>query len=210
MRLLFILILTSFLSIQTKAQQVSSIDSPSSSEKSVSLTTQKQFDSDRPYPVNFSHFGVTVPDLDEALTFYKEVFGWYLVAGPIKVTEAGDNPLSKIGREIYGEGWETFRFVHLASADGIGFEIFEFAHNNQERSVDSPFKTGFHHVSVQSPNVSDLVQRIKEHGGKQTTKLFQLSPGKDGYKMVFTEDPFGNVIEIYSHSYAVQNKDLGK
>lgn len=210
MRLSLIFILISFLSIQTNAQQLTNIDSPLSSEEAVSSTSHKQLDSDKPYPVNFSHFGVTVPDLDEALTFYKDVFGWYLVSGPIKVTEAGDNPLSNIGREIYGEGWETFRFVHLASADGIGFEIFEFAHNDQERTVDSPFKTGFHHVALQSPNISELVQRIKDHGGKQTTKIFHLTPGKDGYKMVFAEDPFGNVIEIYSHAYAVQNKDMGK
>ena len=30
-----------------------------------------------PYPRNFSHIGISVPDLDKAVAFYTEVMGWY-------------------------------------------------------------------------------------------------------------------------------------
>ena len=37
-------------------------------------------------------------------------------------------------------------------------------------------------------------------GGKRRTDIMELVPGS-GKKICFCEDPFGNVIEIYSHSY---------
>jgi hypothetical protein len=36
--------------------------------------------------------------------------------------------------------------------------------------------------------------------GKQRSKIWDIPPSK-GYKIAFCEDPFGNVIEIYTHSY---------
>ena len=44
------------------------------------------------------------------------------------------------------------------------------------------------------------MQKISKSGGKQRNKIWDLVPNK-GYRIVFCEDPFGNVIEIYTHSY---------
>ena len=39
------------------------------------------------------------------------------------------------------------------------------------------------------------------HGGKQRMPVREYYPGEKPYRMVYCEDPFGNLIEIYSHSY---------
>ena len=43
-----------------------------------------------------------------------------------------------------------------------------------------------------------LVYTIEEHGGRQRMKQVRYYyPGQKPYRMVYCEDPFGNIIEIY-------------
>jgi len=158
------------------------------------------------YPVNFSHVGLTVPNLEEALDFYLNVMGWYHISGPIDVYEDDrESRLTTIGKLLYGEGWKKFRFAHLSAADGIGCEIFEFETNTHPISVNTPFSTGIFHFCVQDPNIEDLVARIEQYGGQRMCEIIELDPGKKPYKMVYVKDPFGNMIEIYTHSYERHN-----
>ncbi|MFD1008198.1 MULTISPECIES: VOC family protein [Oceanisphaera] len=39
------------------------------------------------YPRNFSHIGISVPDLDRAVEFYTQVMGWYLIMKPTEIQE---------------------------------------------------------------------------------------------------------------------------
>lgn len=161
---------------------------------------------EKPYPINFSHVGITVPNLEEALVFYIEVMGWYPLSGPILVKEEeSNNRLTEIGKLLYGKGWKQFRFAHLSSADGIGCELFEFATNTHQQSVNTPFQTGIFHFCVQDPNIEELVKRIEKHGGEKMCDIIELDPGNKPYKMVYVKDPFGNTIEIYTHSYERHN-----
>lgn len=40
-------------------------------------------------PVCFSHVGLSVANIEEAIAFYQEVFGWYHIAGPFQITRDG-------------------------------------------------------------------------------------------------------------------------
>ena len=157
------------------------------------------------YPINFSHIGITVPDLEKAIKFYTEVMGWYHISGPITVSEKESNNLTRISKLIYGEGWEKFRFEHLSSADGMGFEIFEFENNISTTSIDNPFKTGISHFCIQHPRPAEMLDRIVEAGGKIIMEPQIEYPNDKPYLMAFAEDPFGITIEIYSHSYELHN-----
>jgi predicted enzyme related to lactoylglutathione lyase len=53
---------------------------------------------------------------------------------------------------------------------------------------------------ITDPDIEGLCKRISEGGGKQRTEIWEFVPEK-GYKIVFCEDPFGNIIEIFDHSY---------
>jgi len=54
---------------------------------------------------------------------------------------------------------------------------------------------------VQDPDVEGLAEKIVAAGGKQRMPVREYFPGEKPYRMVYMEDPFGNILEIYSHSY---------
>lgn len=45
------------------------------------------------------------------------------------------------------------------------------------------------------------MEKIIKVGGKQRMPIREYYPNEKPYKMVYCEDPFGNIIEIYTHSY---------
>tara|TARA_Y100001960_G_C14760823_1_gene874017 strand:+ start:171 stop:671 length:501 start_codon:yes stop_codon:yes gene_type:complete len=153
------------------------------------------------YPRAFSHIGITVPDLDKAVEFYKNTLGWYLIMKPTEVKEENDSAIGKMCIDVFGEGWGSFRIAHLSTSDKIGVELFEFKQNEKPQAEFKPFQTGVFHFCVQDPDVEGLAKKIVEHGGKQRMPIREYYPGEKPYRMVYMEDPFGNILEIYSHSY---------
>lgn len=153
------------------------------------------------YPRAFSHIGITVPDLDKAVAFYTEVMGFYIIMPPTEVVEENETAIGQMCIDVFGKGWGTFRIAHLSTGDRIGIELFEFKESKEQKPIFDPFKTGLFHFSVQDPDVEGLVAKIVEHGGKQRMPIREYYPGDKPYRMCYVEDPFGNVFEIYSHSY---------
>jgi lactoylglutathione lyase family protein len=153
------------------------------------------------YPRAFSHIGITVPDLDKAVEFYTEVMGFYIIMPPTEVVEENETAIGKMCIDVFGKGWGTFRIAHLSTGDRIGIELFEFKESKEQKPTFEPFKTGLFHFSVQDPDVEGLVAKIVEYGGKQRMPIREYYPGEKPYRMCYVEDPFGNVFEIYSHSY---------
>lgn len=152
------------------------------------------------YPRTFSHIGLSVPNLEEAVKFYTEVMGWYVIMQPAEVVE-DDSAIGIMCKDVFGEGWEKFRIAHLATGDKIGIELFEFPQNEKPENNFEYWKTGIFHYCVQDPDVEGLVEKIVAHGGKQRMPIREYYPGEKPYRMVYCEDPFGNLVEIYSHSY---------
>lgn len=152
------------------------------------------------YPRTFSHIGLSVTDLDRAVKFYTEVMGWYVLMPPTTITE-DDSAIGVMCRDVFGPGWESFRIAHLSTGDKVGVEIFEFPGAYAPKDNFDYRRTGVFHYCVQDPDVEGLVKRIVEHGGKQRMPVREYYPGEKPYRMVYAEDPFGNIVEIYSHSY---------
>ncbi|MBM7663953.1 lactoylglutathione lyase family protein [Solibacillus kalamii] len=152
------------------------------------------------YPRTFSHIGISVPDLEVAVKFYTEVMGWYIIMEPSEVME-DDSAIGIMCKDVFGTGWGQFRIAHLATGDRIGIEMFEFKNNEKPENNFEYWKTGIFHYAVQDPDVEGLVGKIVANGGKQRMPIREYYPGEKPYRMVYCEDPFGNLVEIYSHSY---------
>ncbi len=152
------------------------------------------------YPRNFSHIGISVPDLEKAVNFYIQVFGWYVVMPPTEIKNE-DSPVGVMCRNVFGDNWESFRIAHLSTGDRIGIELFEFPNNEKPANNFEYWKTGVFHFCVQDPDIEELVEKIVKHGGKQRMPIREYYPGEKPYKMCYVEDPFGNVFEVYTHSY---------
>jgi catechol 2,3-dioxygenase-like lactoylglutathione lyase family enzyme len=155
----------------------------------------------RIYPKIINHVAVSVPDLDEAVKWYTEVLGFTVVRQAVEIVV--DNSLmGRAVKDIHGSRIEKMRMAWLSTANQVGFEIIEYVKPKAERRSDNfeYWKSGITHVCITDPNIEDLCKRIVEAGGKQRTEIWEIVPEK-GYKIVFCEDPFGNIIEIFNRSY---------
>ncbi len=152
------------------------------------------------YPRTFSHIGLSVPNVAEAVKFYEDVMGWYTIMQPSDVVE-DDSPIGVMCTDVFGPGWGSFRIAHMSTGDKIGIELFEFPNNESPEDNFEFWKTGIFHYCVQDPDIEGLVEKIVAHGGKQRMPIREYYPGDKPYRMVYCEDPFGNLVEIYSHSY---------
>lgn len=161
----------------------------------------KQVVEEKTYPRVFSHVGLSVPDIEKAVEFYSKVFGFYVLVEPTTIEE-DDSPIGQICVDVFGEGWGSFKIAHLSTGDGIGIELFQF--NNQEAPEDNfeYWKTGIFHICIQDPNMEELIEKVVAAGGKKRMeKPGYFYPGQKPYRMIYLEDPFGNIVELYSHSY---------
>lgn len=152
------------------------------------------------YPRNFSHIGISVPDVAKAVEFYSKVMGWYLIMKPTVVTEESETAMGQMCTHVFGSGWGSFKIAHMSTGDRIGVEMFEFTNNEKPKAFEF-WKTGTFHFCVQDPNIEALVEKIVANGGRQRMPICEYYPGEKPYRMVYMEDPFGVIFEIYSHSY---------
>lgn len=154
------------------------------------------------YPKAVNHIGVGVDNLDCAVDWYCAVLGFVLLKGPFEVraTTAYDGPMAV---NVLGERFRHMRQAHLVSANGIGIELFELIDPPHERRKPALqfWTNGFFHICITDPDVEGVVSRIIETGGRQLSKIWRIHPDEATHRMCYCEDPFGNVIEIYSHSY---------
>jgi hypothetical protein len=71
------------------------------------------------------------------------------------------------------------RIAHLATADRIGFELFEFeGHKAPEDNLNFRQHAPFH-FAIQDPNLEDLLAKIVAAGGKQRMPFANISPTRN-------------------------------
>lgn len=149
-----------------------------------------------------AHLGVTVTDLDHAAAWYEDVLGFEALGTPVEVLDGGGYA-GELAATVFGAGFGGFRQAHLASANGAALELFEFLHPPSEPRADNfDFRrTGISHFCVVVPDVERTARRIAARGGRRRTReVKEIFPGEP-YRTCFCEDPFGNVVELYSHSH---------
>ncbi|SDI27216.1 Catechol 2,3-dioxygenase [Alteribacillus persepolensis] len=151
------------------------------------------------YPRSFCHVGVSVTNIDKAMAWYENVFGFTAVSSP--VTFKKDDPnMGPVLTDLLGKEIKEVKIAHLGGSGGVGLELFEFIDPKSERYTSHEYwKDGIFHVSIIDPNIEEMVKKIVENGGKQRSEIWESVPGTE-YKMVYCEDPDGNLIEIYTHS----------
>ena len=152
------------------------------------------------FPRTLSHIGLSVPDVAKAVEFYREVMGWYVIMEPTEISEETDTAIGQMCTDVFGSGWGSFKIAHMSTGDRVGIELFEFPNNEKPEGFEY-WKTGTFHFCVQDPDIEGLVAKIVAHGGKQRMPIREYYPGEKPYRMVYVEDPFGVVFEIYTHSY---------
>jgi predicted enzyme related to lactoylglutathione lyase len=143
--------------------------------------------------------GLTVGDIDAAVEWYRAVFELELVAGPFLCDRTTPGVDRRV--DVFGEQWRGMKLAHLESANGAGLELFEFVDPCVE-GVDETFaywRVGTHHVAMSVDDLDDALGRLLASGGKQRTAVHRVN---EQARVCYCEDPWGNVVELVSTSYA--------
>jgi catechol 2,3-dioxygenase-like lactoylglutathione lyase family enzyme len=151
--------------------------------------------------VAVGHVGMTVPSLADAVAWYRDVLGCELLAEPTEV-RAGAGHGGRMASDVFGAQFGAFRQAHLGAANDVALELFEFIEPRTE-PPSQPFafwQTGPFHLCVVDADIDGLVERIRTSGGRQRTAVWAIRPGEP-YRMCYCQDPFGIVLEVYSHSH---------
>ncbi len=153
-------------------------------------------------PRSIAHIGISVPDLDAAIAWYEDVLGFRLIGAAGEVDLTDDSHFAHLCTDIFGADCKRLRLAHISTANGAALELFQFVDPVNETPDDNfeYWRNGIFHFCVVDPDVSGLAARIEQTGGKIRSKVWDLFEGQP-YQLIYCEDPFGTVLEIYSHSH---------
>lgn len=133
-----------------------------------------------------------MPELDAALRWYSEVFGFERLGGATRVRE-NQGHAGVVAADVLGPGFASFGQGQLVGTNGVGLELFEFE--------SAPTKgRGIFHVCVVARDLPRAAERIAANGGRRTSRIWPIFEGEP-YLTCYCEDPFGNVVELYSHGH---------
>lgn len=73
----------------------------------------------------------------------------------------------------------------------------------QDRHEVDFSRIGIFHFCLQTDDFHGVIERTEKFGGKVRMDIMRYHPEDDNKpaKMVYLEDPFGNLFELYSHTY---------
>lgn len=148
-----------------------------------------------------NHIGITFPDLDAAVPWYRDVLGCYVLSEAAEATDDG-TPYGDVVKDIFGEKFGKVRIAHLATGCGVGIEMFEFI-DPKTRVPDNTFdyaRAGIFHFCLTTANIETTAERILEHGGKVLSKTWKLFDAEQ-MRLVYCQDPWGTIIELYEAPY---------
>ena len=155
----------------------------------------------QPHPLD--HVGLAVPDIEKAVNFYRAVFGFQVIMGPAE-EKVDDSTMGKMLNDVFEGKARRLKLCHMVTANGAGLELFEYVEPETEpRHEPFPaFREGLFHFNTVDPDLRGLAERVERHGGKRRTDFHKWDSDLP-FEMVYLEDPFGNIIEGYSHPYGV-------
>lgn len=140
------------------------------------------------------HIGFTVPDLEAAVSFFKEAFGC--------------QELYRLGPFEADDGWMTRRLgVHprarisqvaiLQRGSGARLELFQYEAPDQ--SHDMPRNSDFsgHHVAFYVNDMAQALSHVRRHGGVVMDEPTVTTTGPSaGETWVYVRAPWGLQLEL--------------
>ena len=133
----------------------------------------------------FSHPGIVVSDLEKAVEFYRDMFGFRV-----------------IGQEGWDDSPETDRAIGLHKSASKGammaghncfLEIFQYSAPAQTTPAPEAFlahEAGIRHLAFYVDDVKTEFERLLSLGGSGLGEIVEGAPA------VYARDPFGNIIEL--------------
>lgn len=146
------------------------------------------------------HIGLTVPDLEQATTFFAEAFG------AVKIYDMIDQPLSGPAIESglgvsAGATIEAIRMLRLGN--GPNLELFTYS-GVPQRDPALPSDFGLQHFCVYVDDIDAAAARLENAGGTLLSAPGEL-PGGDagaGNRYLYARTPGGSAVELVTYPSA--------
>jgi glyoxylase I family protein len=137
--------------------------------------------------VGIHHIAIGVPDLDQALVFYRDALGFAVV-------QEGDwdRDYPQADRVIGLE--ETSARIAMLKAANAYLEIWEYRHPLPEDRRSRPCDLGYPHFALQ---VTDIEAEYERLGAAGMTFAAAAPVNLGNTSAIYGKDPFGNLIELY-------------
>ena len=157
-------------------------------------------------PMN--HVGISVTDIDAAMTWYHDVLGFVVLSSPIDIIVDNSTSAGRLLGQLYGPEMKRVKMGHMTTGNGVGLEFFQFVEPPTQRYnvtgvPNQQFdytRAGFFHICVTDPVPENLVEKIVQTGGKRISPVVNIFTDEI-YQAVYCLDPFGNLVEVMSASY---------
>lgn len=146
------------------------------------------------------HIGVTVPDIEEATTFFVQA----LDATVLYDTYTKDQPPrdSDFTRKRLGIAKGTIEVAirMLALTNGPGLELFEFIDPERIGPV-TPADFGWQHIALYVDDMTKALQQVESAGGKRNADPVELSglEAGEGNQFCYCKTPWGSSLELISY-----------
>jgi predicted enzyme related to lactoylglutathione lyase len=150
-------------------------------------------------PMKINHIGITVTDIDAAVNFYTRAFDLTVLVAPFDASTQTEGAERRF--DVFGAQWKHMKLAHLANADGVGFEIFQFVEPSvtvREEGFDY-WNSGISHMALTVDDLEGTIARITELGGRARTGIHELPSGT---RVCYCADPWDTAIELVTASYA--------
>ncbi|NOH95518.1 VOC family protein [Vibrio sp. 99-70-13A1] len=152
--------------------------------------------------MKMNHIGLMVGDMTKAVEFYTKALGLRIVMDNTKVIEERETAIGRMCIAVFGEDFKGFNIAHLVTTDGIGVELFEMKERQERHEVDFS-RLGIFHFCLQTDDFESTIANVEKFDGKARMDIMRYHPEDDSKpaQMIYMEDPFGNLFELYSHTY---------
>ncbi len=142
------------------------------------------------------HIGITVPDIEEGIAFFKKIFGAIEVfrTGPFDVDDGfmkgklGAAPHSRIKDLAF-----------LRCGNGTSVELFEYSGEDKKAAQKRSSEVGGSHICFEVEDVVASAERLKSLGVEMLDGPNLVDAGPlEGFHWVYFRAPWGQILEIAS------------
>jgi catechol 2,3-dioxygenase-like lactoylglutathione lyase family enzyme len=142
------------------------------------------------------HIGITVPDIEEGIAFFKAVFGAVEVfrTGPFDVDDGF------MSRKLGAAPHTRIRdLVFLRCGNGTSVELFDYSGEDKAAPQKRPSEVGGTHICFEVEDVFESAERLKALGVEMLEGPNTVDAGPlEGFNWVYFRAPWGLVLEIAS------------
>jgi len=138
---------------------------------------------------NVDHFGVTVPDLDQAVSFFVDVIGGDLLwkVGPLKE----DTQHSPLGQPV------TVRLAMLRMGPNVNLELLQYDEPGQNQRQPKPTDVGASHIAFYVDNIDEASAYLQNKGVRLLPgPVSAIAEPKRGEKIRYFLTPWGMYLEL--------------